>query len=339
MYRACAAAYLPSAESCRPLRLPSVTASASDVVGAALVAVLDLRLREQHEALGAVVEVLRARDVALVEVRRVLRPPRVLVRAPHLEHDLVGLGRAAVRREELVAVENGAVVLSRRRAQDHGVVRGVLLVLELGVVRVLAVPERLHLLGEVGGLGEEPHRLQRGRRDPRALRRLGLVAVARAHRELRGLLQRLGVARELRLLLGVDARLRRARVARELLRRAQVRRRRSRVVARRRLLLALLEHRLHDERIEALLLLRRAEARQRLEPPRPGLDVLVVLRAIERLEDAVARVAPPLAVRELLEQHAPDLHGRVVVAVRGSSTDPAGRTSPAAADRSGRSCA
>ena len=90
----------------------------------------DLRLREEHEALHAVVVVLRAaREVALVEVGRVLVAARVLVRAAHLEDDLVGLRRVAVEREEVVAVGDGLVVIVDGDAQDDGVVGSVLAVL------------------------------------------------------------------------------------------------------------------------------------------------------------------------------------------------------------------
>ncbi len=50
----------------------------------------------------------------------------------------------------------------------------------------------------------------------------------------------------------------------------------------------------------------------------------------------LARVARVLAVRELLEQHAPDLHRRVVVRVVEVVACPAGRTCREARDRSGR---
>ena len=81
------------------------------------------------------------------------------------------------------------------------------------------------------------------------------------------------------------------------------------------LLLALLEHRLHDERVELLLVRVAREGGRALQAARPRLDVLEVLRAVERVENELASGERVLAARELLEERAPDLHGRVVDAV------------------------
>ena len=97
--------------------LPRLTASRATIVGAALVADLELRLGEENEALRAVILVLRARQVSLVELRRVLGMTGVLVGAPHLEDDLVGLCARAIDGEEPVAVGDGvswSPVASRR---------------------------------------------------------------------------------------------------------------------------------------------------------------------------------------------------------------------------------
>src|SRR5262249_51808085 len=150
------------------------------------------------------------------------------------------------------------------------------------------VAERRDRFVELGSLVEEAHRLERRRGDPRALRRLGLRRVLLASDELRRLLQRLGIARLLRRELRVDAGLRRARVLRELLRGAEVSLRGAQMVAALRLLLALLEHGLDDQRVELRLVRLARERGRRLEPTRPGLDVLVVLGAIERVEDQLA---------------------------------------------------
>ena len=295
--------------------LADVDGGLQRVVGALVVVVLRERGGEQHPALDAMVLVLRAREVAPVEIGGLLVAAGVLVRLAHLEDHLVGVGGGAILREEAVAVGDGLVVLAGRDAQDHRVVGGVLGVLVLLVVRVIAIGEARDGLVELRGLGEEAHRLEGGGRDPRSVRRLGLGRIRLAGDELRAFLQGLGVAGFLRLELGVDARLRGAGIVRELLRRAKVSARRVAVLAGCRLLLALLEDRLDDERVELLLVRVARERRRALEAPRPGLDVLVVLGAVERVEDQLAGRERVLAARELLEERPPDLHRRVVDAV------------------------
>ena len=181
------------------------------------------------------------------------------------------------------------VVLAGRDAQDDRVVRGVLRVLVLLVVRVLAVGEAGDRLVELRGLGEEAHRLERRRRDPRALRRLGLVAVVLAGDELRAPPSASSTSPAF---CASSSAFTHACAARGSFGNSFAARRYAvaapRVIAGLRLLLALLEDRLHDERVELLLVRVARERRRALQPARPGLDVLVVLRAIERVEDQLA---------------------------------------------------
>ena len=166
------------------------------------------------------------------------------MRAAHLEHDLVGLGARAVRRQELGR---------RRRPRDRARRSP-----RAGRRRCTPRPSRARTSRSSGDRGRRAPPSARRCRPPRrrapspaaSSSRSTRPSATRAGRGTSGPIascaascERLRVAGELRLLLGVHARLRRARVLRELLGGAQVRARRAGVIARGGRLLAVLEDR------------------------------------------------------------------------------------------------
>src|SRR5262249_171812 len=204
----------------------------------------------------------------------------LLVEDPDLEGDLFAVRPLFVALGVFLVVLDGAVVLAQRLPQKARVVERV------GGMLIVRIPlrQRFVILG-------------------------GLVVVGDALVDVGDDVGRIGRLRGLRifvddLLVGVDGvfgplgffqrragvveRLRRLRVIRIFLGHAQEEAGGLLVFARARVFLAGFEHRVDDQAIEPVLFVPGGKRLGLLETPRPGLDVLVVLALVERIEDLIA---------------------------------------------------
>ncbi len=273
----------------------STTAAASERSAVGVVAELPLGLREEHVALHAVVQVPRASQVAPVELAR----PRGPARRPGAP---CPSGRRPRRLRPTRGSREGTCCRRRRPGRTRRVATRSTTALNaasfrcsyFGVVRVLLALQR----------GDRLVERRRRRRtcpstaasSPRSTRprRLRPVPVRATRREVRAPPSRSGCRRPS----GPRARRSRTPAPRAASFGNSLAARRyaaaaAEVVSGRGLLLALLERRLDDERVEAPLLRRPTRSRRRLQASRPGLDVVVVVCLVERVEHA----ARPRAAR------------------------------------------
>ncbi len=292
-----AVAHPRAGATCQPHRRRQRAVRALPVAGR------DEHLGQPGVGLDLPVDVVRAPDEAPVHVGRLGVAPRRGLRAADEEGDLVRLRVLIEAGEELLSVGHGAVVVTRGHAEQRRVVER--------VGRLLALREVLAVgLVEARRVGELRDRLVHLGAGPGAAR-ADLGARVMGDQLIVGARRAAEVARLLVLDARVEVGLWRALVVRELLRRPEVGLGGLGVLAAARELLAGREHRLQDQRVEAPLALLGLERRRALQAPRPRFDVLVVVRAVEAVEDQLARGDRVGAVREALEELAEETDGRI----------------------------